>query len=315
VRLTRRRVLHAGVVAGVCAAIHTACKSRDARGVAGDVRAAADVVDGDATVDGAGVKLRRMIGGRALALLDPFLLLDEFKSANRSDFIRGFPRHPHRGFETVTLMLDGVVNHRDSVGNHGAIRGGGVQWMTAGHGIVHEEMPDLLDDGRGLWGYQLWVNLPAKLKMQKPRYQELAATDFPVVDVADARVRVLAGAAGNTRGPIDGIAVQPLALDVTLAPGALFRCDVPRAHNAFVQVLDGAVDVGANNTVQARGLAVLAHDGDRIELASANGARALVVAGAPIGEPVARRGPFVMNTQPELDQAFADYRAGVLTAI
>lgn len=260
--------------------------------------------------DGAGVALRRSIGSPALPLLDPFLLLDEIHSADPADYTAGFPRHPHRGFETVSYVLRGGFAHKDSVGNHGLIHDGGAQWMTAGKGIVHEEMPRQTD-GTELWGLQLWVNLPAARKMIRPRYQDLGAPAIPELDIADARVRLVAGRLGATRGPIDGIDIQPTLLDATLAPGASFRHPVPGTDTAFVYVLAGEVGVGAT-AVHAGELAVLA-PGDLVLASSAPGGRFLLVAGTPIKEPVARRGPFVMNTEAELDQAFADYQAGTLT--
>jgi redox-sensitive bicupin YhaK (pirin superfamily) len=260
--------------------------------------------------DGAGVALRRSIGSPALPLLDPFLLLDEIHSADPADYTAGFPRHPHRGFETVSYVLRGGFAHKDSVGNHGLIADGGAQWMTAGKGIVHEEMPRQTA-GPELWGLQLWVNLPAARKMIRPRYQDLGATAIPELDVADARVRLVAGRLGATRGPIDGIDIQPTMLDATLAPRASFRHPVPGTDTAFVYVLAGEVALGATR-VHAGELAVLA-PGDLVVATSEPGGRFLLVAGTPIKEPVARRGPFVMNTEAELDQAFADYQAGTLT--
>jgi redox-sensitive bicupin YhaK (pirin superfamily) len=304
--ISRRTVLvgaaSVAALAGAGVAVRTSSKSRTVRNVA-------NVVDGRVVREGAGVLVRRQIGAQP-SFVDPFLLLDEFKSTNRDDFIRGFPWHPHRGFETVTIMIDGVVEHGDSVGNSGSITGGGVQWMTAGHGIVHQEMPDFAPSTTSprLWGYQLWVNLPSTLKMTKPRYQDHAASDVPSLDVDDARVRVLAGAMGSARGPVDGIAVDPLLLDVTLAGGS-FRRDIAPDHAVFVQVLDGSLDVGGTR-VGDRGLAILGN-GDVVDVRGSG--RCLLAAARAIGEPVARRGPFVMNTEAELQQAFDDYRQGRLT--
>jgi redox-sensitive bicupin YhaK (pirin superfamily) len=277
------------------------------------VREVRDVVGGVAHRDGAGVSLTKMLGHRALPMLDPFLMLDEFHSSDPRDFIAGFPNHPHRGFETVTLMLDGHVLHEDSVGNKGDISGGGVQWMTAGKGIVHSEMPRASETTGELWGYQLWVNLPAREKMVRPRYQDLSASAFQTVTVDDARVRVLAGRVGNTMGTIEGVATKPTLLDVTLEKGARLRHVLPGAHTAFLHVVDGVVKVGEQKHEIARGHIVVLEQGDALVIEGAEPSRLLVFAGAPIGEPVARRGPFVMNTDEEIQQAFDDYRSGRLT--
>jgi redox-sensitive bicupin YhaK (pirin superfamily) len=277
-----------------------------------DPRRVVNVVPGRWTREGAGVTLRRTLGGPYLPLLDPFLLLDDFSSDDPADYLAGFPDHPHRGFETVTILLDGVVDHHDSVGNRGHLTPGGLQWMTAGRGIVHAEMPKPGDDGRRLVGLQLWVNLPAARKWDPPRYQDHVASDVPEVDLADARARVLAGSAGGRPGPIDGVVVQPTVLDVTLPAGGALDVALPGGHTAFLYALTGSIAVGpAQDPVPERSLAVLSR-GTRLQATGAG--RFLVVAGAPIGEPVARRGPFVMNTEAELDQAFADYRSGRLVS-
>ncbi|HEY5924437.1 MAG TPA: pirin family protein [Kofleriaceae bacterium] len=259
--------------------------------------------------DGAGVALRRSLGSSGLPMLDPFLMLDEIHSADPADYTAGFPQHPHRGFETVSYVLRGGFAHRDSVGNQGLIADGGTQWMTAGRGIIHEEMP-VQTKGPELWGLQLWVNLPAARKMIKPRYQDLAATTIPELDVADARVRLVAGRIGSQRGPVDGIDVQPTLLDATLAPRATFRHTLPGGDTAFAYVLDGTVAIGQRQLTPGQ-LAVLG-SGDAVVASSEGGGRFLLVSGTPIREPVARRGPFVMTTDDELRQAFADYQAGTL---
>ena len=274
------------------------------------VRAVASVVPAAAGRDGAGVALRRSVGSRMLADLDPFLLLDEIHSSDPADYAAGFPRHPHRGFETVSYVLRGGFDHRDSVGNHGLIADGGAQWMTAGHGIVHAEMPQQTT-GPELWGLQLWVNLPAAHKMVRPRYQDLGAAAIPELDVGDARVRLVAGQVGATRGPVDGIDIRPTMLDATLPAFANFQHDLAGGDTAFVYVLDGAIEV-AGTHVAAGELGVLG-PGTRIAASSTTGGRFLLVAGTPIREPIARRGPFVMTTQAELEQAFADYQNGHLT--
>ena len=245
-------------------------------------------------------------------MLDPFLMLDEIHSADAADYMAGFPQHPHRGFETVSYVLKGGFQHRDNVGNSGLIADGGAQWMTAGRGILHEEMPRPTS-GPELWGLQLWVNLPAARKMIKPRYQDLGAAAIPELDVADARVRLVAGKLGATTGPVDGIDVAPTLLDATLKPGAGFRHDLPGGDAAFVYVLDGTVAIGPRAVAVGAGHLAVLGTGTAITAASETGGRFLLVAGAPIREPVARRGPFVMNTDDELRQAFDDYRSGRLT--
>ncbi len=279
-------------------------------GLDSEARPVRRIVQAEPTRDGAGVRLSRALGGAALSDLDPFLLLDEFHTDRPDDYLAGFPAHPHRGFETVTYMIHGAMEHRDSVGNQGRLGPGSAQWMTAGRGIIHSEMPK---QERGLmWGFQLWVNLPAARKMTKPRYQDIPPSAIPEVDLADARVRVVAGEAGGRRGPVDGVVVAPSMLDVTLQAGASFRHSLPPEHNAFVYVVEGAARIGPEGTPVARGeLAVLGAGRSAIAL-SATGARLLLLAGQPLGEPIARRGPFVMNTPEEIRQAFDDYRSGRL---
>jgi redox-sensitive bicupin YhaK (pirin superfamily) len=270
------------------------------------------VVTAQRTTDGAGVRLNRALGGVALSLLDPFLLLDEFQSDDPNDYIAGFPEHPHRGFETVTYMIDGAMEHRDSVGNRGRLVGGSAQWMTAGRGIVHSEMPK---QERGLmWGFQLWVNLPRARKMIKPRYQDIAPGLIPEQSIDGARTRVVAGNAFGMTGPVSGIDVEPLFLDVAVTKGVRFDTRLPLGHNAFVFVTDGAVRLGPSRTEVRRGqLAVLGRAGERLVAScDASSGRMLVLAGRPLGEPVARRGPFVMSTDEELREAFEDYRSGRL---
>jgi redox-sensitive bicupin YhaK (pirin superfamily) len=309
VMLSRR-----GFVVGSAGAWLVGCL---ARRFDGDARIVAEVVPAEPRRDGAGVSLRRALGGATLPLLDPFLLLDEIRSADPTDWQAGFPTHPHRGFETVSYVLAGAFEHADSVGNRGSIADGGVQWMTAGRGIVHSEMPAQPAAGRELWGLQLWVNLPARHKMTAPRYQDLPASD--VLELAagtggSSRLRVVAGRVEGKRGPVSEIVADPLMVDATVPAGGAVRLAVPGGHAAFVYALEGALRLGPEARLVERGeLAVLGR-GREIRIASdgPGGGRALVVAGAPIGEPVARRGPFVMNTDDELDQAVADYRAGRL---
>ncbi len=266
-------------------------------------------VRGQPTSDGAGVKLTRVIGQHALRNVDPFLLLDEFRSDVPDEYLAGFPPHPHRGFETVTYMLAGAMKHKDSVGNTGHLGPGSVQWMTAGRGIVHEEMPEQ-EDGL-LWGFQLWVNLPAAKKMTAPRYQDIPADQIPQVSVPDGTVRVVAGAFGETTGPVGGVDVAPLYLDVQLDPGGSLDVDVPDGHRGFVYVFEGSGQV-AHQDLGRGELGVLSDQGTLQLAAGAEGLRILVVAGKPLNEPIVQYGPFVMNTQREIQEAIRDYQAGRL---
>ncbi len=268
-------------------------------------------VRGEATRDGAGVRLTRVIGGQSLPDLDPFLLFDEFRSDDAGDYIAGFPDHPHRGFETVTYMLAGRMRHRDNQGNSGLLSPGSVQWMTAGSGLVHSEMPEQ-QEGR-LWGFQLWVNLPARDKMVPPRYQDIPAEAVPLLEVQGGTARVLAGSQGGLAGPVQGVATAPVYLDIRLAPGASYEAVVPMGHAAFAFCYEGEAGVGTPSEPLQRGELATLGDGDRVVVAAAAGAAAagvLIVAGRPLREPVARYGPFVMNTREEIMQAFEDYRAG-----
>lgn len=262
--------------------------------------------------DGAGVKLNRLIGQPALDMLDPFLMLDEFRSDQASDYLAGFPDHPHRGFETVTYMLAGNMRHGDNQGNSGKLRAGSVQWMTAGRGIVHSEMPEQ-EDGL-MWGFQLWVNLPAKDKMTAPRYQDIAPEQVPRWTPVDGvELRLLTGRIGQTEGPVTGIATAPLYVDVHLHTDARWTATMPEGHNAFVYVYEGSVTVGGGGSARilSRGeLGVLSH-GERVELASGGApARCILVAGKPLNEPVAKYGPFVMNTPEQIVTAIRDYQSG-----
>jgi quercetin 2,3-dioxygenase len=266
------------------------------------------IVQPEPTSDGAGVKLRRVIASRRLDYLDPFLLLDHFGSDDPDDYIAGFPEHPHRGMETVTYMLAGVVNHKDSLGHSGSIGPGDVQWMTAGSGIMHEEMPQLR--GGHLSGFQLWVNLPANLKMTHPRYQEFAASEIPVVTRPDgSKVKVLAGMFDGVRGPVTDIAADPTYLDFTLPAETSVKHAVPQAHTAFAYVFEGSGSFGGTQ-VASPNLAILT-DGDSVDIQSGkSGVRFLLISGKPLGEPVARYGPFVMNTEGEIRQALLDLQRG-----
>ena len=262
--------------------------------------------------DGAGVKLTLVIGGPQLPDMDPFLLLDEFGTDRAEDYIAGFPEHPHRGFETVTYMLDGRMRHRDNHGNEGLLVPGAVQWMTAGRGLVHSEMPEQ-EEGR-MRGFQLWVNLPAKDKMTEPRYQEFGPERIPTASPADGvAVKVIAGSVGDVTGPIVQPATEPLYLDIALEAGRSWEFALPEGHSAFAYGFEGAVEIGVGEEARAldtQEIAVLG-GGDLLALrAGEAGARLILVAGRPLREPVARHGPFVMNTREELMQAFVDFQEG-----
>src|SRR5262245_27463329 len=269
-------------------------------------------IRGRAASDGAGVKLTRVIGQPALPDLDPFLMLDEFGSDKGADYIGGFPDHPHRGFETVTYMLAGRMRHGDNQGNVGLLRPGSVQWMTAGRGIVHSEMPEQ-EEGL-MQGFQLWVNLPAKDKMTKPRYQDIDPENIPVVTRPDGTtVKVLVGSFDGVKGPVTDVATDPLYLDITLPAGVSASVPVAPEHNAFGYVFESSAKIGAGDgaqTVERGQLAVLSL-GDAVTVEGGpKGGRLILVAGRPLREPVAKYGPFVMNTPAEIHQAIADYQAG-----
>ena len=271
------------------------------------------------TSDGAGVKLTRIIGTPHLDMLDPFLMLDCFESDDADDYVAGFPTHPHRGFETVTYLLNGRMRHKDNAGNEGVIEPGGVQWMTAGKGILHSEMPEQ-QEGL-LKGFQLWVNLPAKAKMSEPGYQEFSPESTPLEQRDNGiEIRVIAGETNQgTVGPVINTHTYPTYMDVSLPANTTFDQRLVNDHNAFIYVIEGEVSVQdstgsaqgkANNTVKAKNLAALSK-GDNITVSSnINGARFLLIAGKPLNEPVARMGPFVMNTQTEIRQAVEDFHSG-----
>jgi redox-sensitive bicupin YhaK (pirin superfamily) len=276
------------------------------------VREVIQIINGTPTSDGDGVKLTRVIGTQQLNMLDPFLLLDEFGSDRPLDYIGGFPSHPHRGFETVTYMLAGKMRHKDSAGNAGVIEAGGVQWMSAGRGIIHSEMPEQTDGL--LAGLQLWVNLPATNKMMKPKYQEHVAKDIPVeVLENEGSITVIAGTTkNNTKGIINNDLVNPTYWDVQLKTNSEFSEEIESKHNAFIYVLNGEIKVGTNHKSLAKGqLGVLSH-GQKLSIQSSKASRFVVIAGKPLNEPVARGGPFVMNTKQEILDAFADYNNGSL---
>jgi redox-sensitive bicupin YhaK (pirin superfamily) len=274
-----------------------------------------EIVTPTATSDGAGVRLRRSIATRTLDHLDPFFLFDHFGSENADDYIAGFPMHPHRGIETITYMLDGSVAHRDSLGNSGVIGAGDVQWMTAGSGILHEEMPKI--GPRRLDGFQIWVNLPAKLKMTHPRYQDVPAARIPEAVRPDgARVRVVAGEVDGVEGAVREIFAGPTYVDVALPAGKTFEQPVPRGHTAILYVFQGEVTIGGPGpargapVVKAARLAILT-DGDVVRVhAGAAPARFLLLSAQPLREPAVRYGPFVMNTEEEIHEALRELRAG-----
>lgn len=267
------------------------------------------------TIEGAGVHLRRAFGNREVPKLDPFLLLDDFRSENPLEYVAGFPWHPHRGIETVTYMLDGFVEHEDSIGNHGVIGGGDVQWMTAGSGIIHQEMPKPRNPEDGfMGGFQLWVNLPSSHKMTDPRYQEVQRARIPEAEPAKGvRARVIAGHVGGVTGPVGDITVEPQYLDVRVSPHTVFDHPVRRGHTAFAYVLQGKgrFDVESGETVDSENLVIL-QDGDRVRVEATGDdlLRFLLISGKPIGEPVAWWGPIVMNSKRELEVAIEEYQNG-----
>ena len=271
------------------------------------------------TSDGAGVKLKRSLGQSDWARLDPFLMLDHFSTDNADDYIAGFPAHPHRGFETVTYMLDGHMRHQDHLGNTGDLKAGGVQWMSAGRGIIHSEMPQQ-EAGR-MRGFQLWINLPASEKMKAAGYRDIQASEIPVVELsAGGRVKVIAGTVAvdgkTTAGPIQGLSTDPLYVDVELPAGSAFRQAIPAGYHAFVYPFEGSVVVGENETarVLATHHAGILSDGDAIVLTGGpEGGRAILLAGRPLLEPIVQYGPFVMNSRQEIEQAIRDYQGGTLT--
>jgi redox-sensitive bicupin YhaK (pirin superfamily) len=275
------------------------------------------VIESVAASDGAGVKLRRSLGSRQNQRFDPFLMLDEFFSDDPDDYLAGFPSHPHRGFETVTYMIDGHMRHEDNFGHRGDLGPGDVQWMTAGRGIIHSEMPQQTE-GR-MRGFQLWINLPAREKMKPAAYRDIPAAEIPAVALGGGEVRVIAGTLEQdgmqTRGPIQGLSTQPLYFDLRLPAGADVTLPTPAGHNTFLYAYEGDAVVGSGD--EARPLphraAGLLTPGESVRvLAGSQGVRALLLSGKPIGEPVVQYGPFVMNTAEEIQQAVIDYQRGQL---
>ena len=280
-------------------------------------RAISRIAKASPTLEGDGVAIRRAFPSRQLEDLDPFLLLDHLGPTNlRPGEARGFPDHPHRGFETVTYVLDGQLQHRDSHGNHGLLGPGDIQWMTAGAGLVHSEMPgpDLVENGGRLHGFQLWVNLPRRDKMTAPKYQELTGNRIPVVHNGGATVRVIAGEALGGRGLIE-TRIPITYLHVTLKPGAEFVQAIPAKQNAFAYVIDGEAQFDPDTPAAGEGsVVVFGNDNGEVWMGAPDGAKGeanvLLISGEPIGEPVARYGPFVMNTRQELVQAYEDFQTG-----
>jgi hypothetical protein len=275
-------------------------------------RPVAQVVTPEPVIEGAGVHLRRSIGTRGLDHLDPFLLLDHFESANPPDYEAGFPYHPHRGIETVTIVRKGEIQHKDSLGHRGSIGAGDIQWMTSGSGILHEEMPQVRPEGIG--GLQLWLNLPAREKMSRPKYRDLEGNRLTETETdGGAKIRAIAGEAAHGRlvGPVEGLAVAPKFVDVILPAGATFREAVPRGHTAFAYLDHGELRCGPERTPARAPALVIFGDGDIVEAsAGPGGGRFLLAAAKPLGEPIARHGPFVMNTRAEIEQTLQDLRTG-----
>ena len=284
------------------------------------VRKIANLIKGMPTSDGAGVRLVRSIGGAQGLRVDPFLMLDEFFSDDAADYIAGFPSHPHRGFETVTYMLDGHMLHEDHMGNRGDLRSGDVQWMTAGRGIIHSEMPQQTE-GR-MRGFQLWINLPAAEKMKPASYRDIPAAEIPEIALSGGgRVKVIAGTlltdGKATPGPIQGLSTAPVYFDVELPAGARFEHPLETGHNAFIYAFEGEITVGENGTAHRlpkSHAGVLSDGGQVLVTAGEQGGRFLLLAGKPLKEPIVQYGPFVMNTREEIEQALRDYANNALTA-
>jgi redox-sensitive bicupin YhaK (pirin superfamily) len=282
-----------------------------------EARGVERLVQGQDTQDGAGVRLTRVLSHELQQRLDPYLMLDAFGSDNPGDYIAGFPDHPHRGFETVTYMIAGRMRHKDSGGHEGLLQNGGVQWMTAGRGLTHSEMPE--QEQGVMEGFQLWLNLPAKNKLCEPWYRDIQSEEIPEVTTANGvLVRVIAGHSNGTNGAIQREHTEPLYLDLHFpdTDSAVFEQSLPSLHNAFVYVYRGSLDVMQDNTATAvpiKRMAVLTNHGDGLVLRAQANTRAILIAGKPLNEPIAQYGPFVMNTREELLQAVEDFRAGLMS--
>lgn len=273
------------------------------------------IIPGAETSDGAGVRIKRSLGQQQTVRLDPFLMLDEFGSSDARDYIAGFPSHPHRGFETVTYMIEGHMLHEDHLGNRGNLRNGGVQWMTAGRGIIHSEMPQQ-EEGT-MRGFQLWLNLPAAEKMTEAGYRDIQPEDIPEMTLQGGRIKLIAGdlviAGERVVGAVSNRSTQPVYADLHLDPEGRATLPVPASHNALLYLYEGSASV-AGKALPLSAASVL-DDGDEVTVTAGDtGARLLLIAGKPIGEPVVQYGPFVMNTREEIEQALRDYRDGTLTA-
>ncbi len=276
------------------------------------------VIPGVLTSDGAGVRLRRSLGGQDRQRLDPFLMLDEFSSNDPNDYVAGFPPHPHRGFETVTYMLEGHMLHQDHLGNRGHLKTGGVQWMTAGRGIIHSEMPQ--QESGAMRGFQLWINLPAQEKMKPAGYQDIQDDAIPRTNLlGGGLLKVIAGEYRDSRGeiirgPIHGLSTEPLFFDIHLQPHESFVNSLPGTHNAFIYVYEGGLKVGSAPQAAPKQSALILGEGDQFSIvATEQGAKAIVLAAKPLHEPIVQHGPFVMNTREEIEQAIDDYQNNRLT--
>ena len=267
------------------------------------------IVEPVETSDGAGVKLKRSIGTSAINYLDPFLLLDEFGSENKDDYMAGFPPHPHRGIETVTYMLEGKFEHKDSTGAKGIMSSGDVQWMKTGGGIIHSEMP-AMTEGK-LHGFQLWVNMPAKLKMNKPEYIYIDSKQMQTHKDSEKKIKIIAGKFGDSEGPVKGHNVEPVYFDVELEKDKEFNFDLPSTHNSFVYLIEGEIKIGDKNHDKVNGSTlIILTQGEKLKVKGVTKSKFLLISGKPIGEPIARGGPFVMNTKQEILQAVEDYNNG-----
>lgn len=277
-------------------------------------RAIERLITGQAVMDGAGVRINRVLTQSLQRRLDPFLMLDAFRSDDPNDYIAGFPDHPHRGFETVTYMIAGRMRHKDSAGHEGLLANGGVQWMTAGRGVIHSEMPEQ-EDGE-MEGFQLWLNLPAEDKMAAPWYRDIPSGEIPKFETPEGvMVQVIAGASHGIKGAVQRAASEPLYLDLHLPAGSTFAQALPPGHNAFLYVYRGEVAVGGKAIAERR-MAILANapDADGVLLSADQQSRVLLIAGSPLNEPIVQHGPFVMNTQEEIFQAVRDFQEGRFAA-
>tara|TARA_B100000686_G_C16760316_1_gene958223 strand:- start:1321 stop:2166 length:846 start_codon:yes stop_codon:yes gene_type:complete len=270
---------------------------------------ASRIIEPMTTSDGAGVKLKRSIGTASINYLDPFLMLDEFGSENKDDYIGGFPPHPHRGIETVTYMLNGEFEHEDSTGAKGKMSSGDVQWMKTGGGIIHSEMP-IMSEGK-LHGFQLWINMPAKLKMSKPEYIYIDANKMKIFKDSEKKIKIIAGKINDIEGPVKGHNIEPTYFDVELEKGKIFNFNLPITHNSFVYLIKGEIKIGDKNHSKINGSTLIVlTKGEKLKVSAVNVSKFLLISGKPIGEPIARGGPFVMNTKQEILKAVEDFHSG-----